>query len=467
MVVGEVPEAADFVVAGAGPGGCAAALHAARRGRQVMLVDRNGGDGVGGVCLREGCIPSKALIETAELFSRTASAAERGILLPSPPRADLAAFQSFKQGIVRRLTGGMRGRLDAGGVEVVAGELSLIDESTAVVTQPGDRVRFVAFRDLVLATGSSALALPEIPFDGECVLDSSAVLDLRALPASMGIVGTGYIGVEIGIALAKLGTRVCMLEDADRVLPDLPAHLGAPVARRMRALGIEVLTEARVRGYRQGRLECEVSGRLRGLDAECVMVAVGRRPALHTLNLSAAGIEPGPEGRLAVAADRRIRPHIAAIGDLSPGPALAHKASAEAVVAVDALCGDAAAFDPAAIPIVVFSDPEIASLGLGAAPGLESSRFPVGASGRAATLGEALGFVEVVSDAHDGSVVGVHIVAPHASELIAEGALAVEMGATLEDLALTLHPHPTLSEMLAEAAGLGAGRALPARPGAG
>ena len=465
MVVGEVPEAADLVIAGAGPGGYAAALHATRRGRRVMLVDRAGGEGVGGVCLREGCIPSKALIESAELFSRATAGAERGVVV-SALRVDLAAFQTFKDGIVDRLTGGVRGLLDAGKVEVVAGEVSLVDESTVVITQPGDRVRFVAFRDLVVATGSSPVALPELPFDGERVLDSSAVLNLRALPATISIVGAGYIGVEIGIALAKLGTRVTVIEAAERVLPELPAHLAAPVERRMRALGIDVLVNARPRAFRSGRLELDGAETPRRIDAELAMVAVGRRPAIESLNLTSIGIEADPDGRLAVGPDRRLRPHIAAIGDLTPGPALAHKASAEAVVAVDALCGDATAFDPAAIPVVVFSDPEIASLGPGAGPGLESSRFPVGASGRAATLGEDLGFVEVVSDEEDDAVLGVHIVAPHASELIAEGMLAVEMGATLEDLALTIHPHPTLSEMVGEAAGLGAGRPLHIRRGA-
>ena len=465
MVVGEVPEAADLVIAGAGPGGYAAALHATRRGRRVMLVDRAGGEGVGGVCLREGCIPSKALIESAELFSRATAGAERGVVV-SALRVDLAAFQTFKDGIVDRLTGGVRGLLDAGKVEVVAGEVSLVDESTVVITQPGDRVRFVAFRDLVVATGSSPVALPELPFDGERVLDSSAVLNLRALPATISIVGAGYIGVEIGIALAKLGTRVTVIEAAERVLPELPAHLAAPVERRMRALGIDVLVNARPRAFRSGRLELDGAETPRRIDAELAMVAVGRRPAIESLNLTSIGIEADPDGRLAVGPDRRLRPHIAAIGDLTPGPALAHKASAEASVAVDALCGDAAAFDPAAIPVVVFSDPEIASLGPCAGPGLESSRFPVGASGRAATLGEDLGFVEVVSDEEDDTVLGVHIVAPHASELIAEGMLAVEMGATLEDLALTIHPHPTLSEMVGEAAGLGVGRPLHIRRGA-
>ena len=466
MVVGEVPEAADLVIVGAGPGGYAAALHACRRGRRVMLVDRAGSEGVGGICLREGCIPSKTLIETAERFAHAACGAERG-LVASALRFDLAAFQTFKDGIVNRLSSGVRSLLEAGKVELVAGELSLVDESTVVITQPGDRVRFVAFRDLILATGSSPVALAALPFDGERVLDSSAVLSLRALPPAICIVGAGYIGVEIGIALAKLGVRVTVVEAAARVLPEIPAHVAAPVERRMKVLGIELVLDARPRALSGSRLELGgARAPPRQIDVELTMVAVGRRPAVESLNLASIGIEADSGGRLAVGPDRRLRPHIAAIGDLTPGPALAHKATAEALVAVDALCGDAAAFDPAAIPIVVFSDPEVASLGPCAGPGLRSWRFPVGASGRAATRGDDLGFVDVVSDEEDGAVLGVHIVAPHASELIAEGMLAVEMGATLEDLALTIHPHPTLSEMLGEAAGLGAGRPLHVRRGA-
>ena len=462
MVVGEVPEAADLVVAGAGPGGYAAALHAARRGRRVMLVDRAGRDGVGGVCLREGCIPSKALIETADLFAKAASASGRG-LAGAAPRVDLAAFQSFRRRLVDRLTGGVAQLLEAGKVELVQGELSLVDEGTALIGQSGDRVRFVAFRDLVIATGSSPVALPELPFDGERVLDSSAVLGLQALPASLCVVGAGYIGVEIGIALAKLGTRTSVVEAEDRILPDLPRELGAPVERRMKALGMEVLTGARAGAFRAGKVEVERAGAAHRVEAELVLVAVGRRPVLETLNLASIGVEPGRDGRLPVGPDRRLRPHIAALGDLTPGPALAHKATAEALVAVDALCGEAAAFEPAAVPVVIFSDPEIASVGAHAGPGRKAARFPVAASGRAATLDQSLGFVEVVSDEDDDTVLGVHIAAPHASELIAEGVLAVEMGATLEDLALTIHPHPSLSEMLGEAAGLAVGRPLHVR----
>ena len=424
-----------------------------------MLVDRAGRDGVGGACLREGCIPSKALIETAQLFSQAATGAKRGVIC-SPPSVDLAAFQSFKQRLVARLTGGVEQLLEAGNVDVVTGEASLIDETAMIINQPDGGVRFVEFRDLVIATGSSPAALPGLPFDGERVLDSRAVLDLDALPASLCIVGAGYIGVELAIAFAKLGTRVTVVEMTERILPDLPPGLGIPVERRMRTLGVEILLEAHVKALRAGKVEIERANEPLRIEADIIMVAVGRRPEIDMLNLDTIGIEPGPGGRLEVSPDRRLRPHIAALGDLTPGPALAHKATAEALVAVDALCGVNATFEPTAIPIVVFSDPEIASVGLGAGNGRKVVRFPVAASGRAGTLDETLGFVEVVTGEHHDTLLGVHIAAPHASELIAEGTLAIEMGATLEDLALTIHSHPTLSEMMGEAAGLGLGRPL-------
>ena len=459
MVVGAVPEAADLVVVGAGPGGYTAALHALRYGRRVMLVDRAGRDGVGGACLRTGCIPSKALIETAQLFAQATAGAERGVVCPAP-RVDLAAFQSFKQRLVARLAGGVARLLEAGGVDVVAGEASLIDETTLIINQPGGGARFVEFRDLVIATGSSPATLPGLPVDGERVLDSSAVLDLDAVPASLCIVGAGYIGIELGMAFAKLGTRVTVVEMAERILPDLPPELGIPVAGRMSELGMKVLLEARVSALRAGKMEIVGRDGALRFEPDLVMVAAGRRPALDALNLASIGVEPGPGGRLEVRPDRRLRPHIAALGDLTPGPALAHKASAEALVAVEALCDENTAFAPAAVPMVVFSDPELASVGLGSGTGRKTARFPVAASGRAGTLSEDLGFVEVVSSEQDDTLLGVHIAAPHASELIAEGALAIEMGATLEDLALTIHSHPTLSEMIGEAAGLGLGRPL-------
>lgn len=465
MVVGQVAEPFDLVVAGAGPGGYVAALHGARLGRRVALVDRDGAQGVGGVCLRQGCIPSKALIEAAELKARMAGAKALG-LKARPGGVDMKRFQAWKRGIVGRLTDGVRGLLKAAAVEVIAGELRLTGAQSGVIEPREGQARFLNFADLVLATGSRPVALSELPFDGDRVLDSAGALDLEALPRTLAIVGGGYIGLEIGTAFAKLGSRVTIVEAEAGVLPTLERRLVRPVERRLETLGVEVLSGAWARGYSDGELEVEGADGMRLVAADKVVVAVGRRPNSDDLGLESAGIERDAEGRLPVAPDRRLTPHIAAIGDLTPGPALAHKAMHEAAVAAEALSGRRAAFQPAAIPAVVFSDPEIASAGLdpaaAKAQGLDAqvATVPLATSGRAATLGADEGFMQIVADRADGTVVGVHIVGPQASELIAEGVLAIEMGATLDDLALAIHPHPTLSEQFGEAAHLALGRPI-------
>ena len=460
MVVGNVPEALDFVVVGGGPGGYTAALAAARAGRRVTLVDEAGADGVGGVCLRVGCIPSKALIEVADLVHRAGEAQAMGLSLVDS-RFDLAKFQTWKRGIVEGLTAGVQGLLNRAGVEIVRGSVTLNEPDVAVISHAEEAARFVKFGALVLATGSRPRSLSGLEVDGDAIIDSTGALELTAVPDSLAVIGGGYIGLEIGIALAKLGCAVSVIEAEANLLPAMEQDLSLPLSRRMRELGIAVHLSTRARSHGDGKLELESESGARRIDAQKVLVAVGRDPNTSNLGLETLGVEVGRNGRLEVAPDRRLGDRVAAIGDLTPGPALAHKAMAEAEVAVRALGGAHVAFEPAAIPAVVFSDPEIASVGLtaGAAEiqGLEVEvhRVPVTASGRAATLGQKVGFAQVVSDRQDDAVLGVHIVGPHASELVAEGVLAIEMGATLEDLALTIHPHPTLSEQIADAARLG------------
>lgn len=462
MVVGQVSEPADLVVVGAGPGGYAAALRAAQLGRRVLLVDRDGADGVGGVCLRVGCIPSKALIEAADLAHR-ARGGERFGLSAAGDSIDLARFQTWKTEVVEGLTKGVRRLLKAGGVEIARGTFRFTAPDKGVVTPDDGQARFIDFADIVLATGSRPVELPVLAFDGERILDSTGALALDGMPETLAIVGAGYIGLEIGIAFAKLGSRVAIVEAESRILPAMDAAFARPVAKTLATLGVEVHTGCRAVGHEDGRLALDGEGGPRRIAADKVVVAVGRRPNTDDLELAAAGIAPGPDGRLPVSADRRIAPHIAAIGDITPGPALAHKATAEALVAAEALCGRNTGFAPEAVPAVVFSDPEIASAGLtlsaAEAEGIDAraTSFPLAASGRAATLAARDGFLQVVADAADGRVLGVHIAAPHASDLIGEGVLAIEMGATVEDLALSVHAHPTLGELYGEAAHLALG----------
>lgn len=456
MVVGNVPEAVDLVVVGGGPGGYTAALEAAHRGRRVMLVDAAGDEGVGGVCLHVGCIPSKTLIETAELFHRASHAEAMGIRC-TQPEFDMRAFQTWKSERVAGLCGGVRGLLSKASVTVKRGRLRVTQPGTAVVSDGDGGAQFLNYKDLIIATGSTPTTLADLPVDGERIVDSTGALALTRLPSSVAVVGGGYIGLELGTALAKLGSDVTIVEAADRLLPAMDPGLHQPLHRRLGELGVTVVTDAFVTGaddqhlmYRQGEVD-------RHVPCELIVVAVGRRPNTSELGLEDLGLKTSENGLIPVAPNRLAAPHVYAIGDVTDGPALAHKATAEAVVAADAACGENAAFAPQVVPVVVFSDPEIASVGWSGAAAAEAGAdvrktvLPLTASGRAATMGQRIGSIECVTDAADGAVLGVTLVGPHASELIAEAALAIEMGATVEDLGLTIHPHPTLSEQLYEA----------------
>jgi dihydrolipoamide dehydrogenase len=458
MVVGEVPEGLDLLVVGAGPGGYMAALRAARSGREVTLVDREGTAGIGGVCLRTGCIPSKALIEVADAVSRTSTLASAGLQYECMS-VDLAVFQCFKDLLVQRLGKAVCDQLDAAGVRVLTGRFCFTRPGqAALLREDGGPSRFVEFRDVILATGSRPRQLAQLARDGKQVLDSADVLALSAVPPSAGVIGGGCVGVELATALAKLGTRVTIVEAEDRLLPMMDAAVAPPVARRLAALGAKVLVRAQVSDYDGARLKITTAQGSHIVEAAVVIVAVGRRPNTDDLGLELIGARPGANGLLPVGPDRRISAHIAAIGDITPGPAVAHKATAEAEVAADAVCGRPAAFNPSAIPVVVFGDPEVAVAGLSADEArtagivVRTARVPVSASSRAATMGADQGFVRLVIDADADAVVGAQVVAPHASELIGEAALAIEMAASPTDLAAVLHPHPTLSELVSASA---------------
>jgi dihydrolipoamide dehydrogenase len=471
MVVGEVATGVDLLVIGGGPGGYSAALRAAAAGRPVTLVER---DRVGGVCLNVGCIPSKALIHVADTAALPAESAAIGVDLQAS--VDLERAQAWIGGVVGRLTGGVEQLLADAGVTVATGTARFATARRVAVTL-GDDANFYEFKSVVLATGSRPVQLPGLPFDGQTILDSTAALGLRRIPGRMTVIGGGYIGVELGGAFAKLGADVTIVELADQLLPGLPLGLARTLERALRSRGITIRLGTKVLDRDGGDLVVEgPSGEARlpigTPDDGVVVVAVGRRPNTDSLGLAQAGVRLDPDGRIIVAPDRRAAADVYAIGDVTPGPALAHKATAEAEVAVTAAAGRRAAFDPAVIPAVVFSDPQIATVGLtaeeAAAEGAEavSFRFPLSASGRALALGRPEGYVEIVAERTGpggGDVLGVHMVGAGVAELAAEAALAVEMGATAEDLALTIAPHPTLSEALAEAAMGVAGRPLHVR----
>lgn len=497
MVVGEIPESTDVLVIGAGPGGYSAALRAAQAGRRVTLIERQA---VGGTCLNVGCIPSKALIGSAELFHQASHGAEIGIR--SSPTVDWSGVQAHLRRAVGELTGGVDQLLRAAKVEVVHGS-AYFTSPTRVAVEVDGGLRHYEFTDVILATGSRPATLAALPVDGDRIIDSTGALFMADLPASVAVVGGGYIGVELGTALAKLGVAVTIVELAERLLPELDATLAAVVTRRLRQLGVTVRVRCRAVALEADGLRIEAvdppverthahadvdappaatppaagesaagapsTSAAEIVVAERVIVAVGRVPNSDQLALDHAGVTPGPDGRLAVGPDRRISRHLFAIGDLTDGPALAHKATAEAEIAVAALLGETVSFDLAAIPLVVFSDPELMSVGVtgaqAAAANMDvvSFRFPLGANARARLAppgwGATAGHVELIADSA-GTVIGVHAAGPHVSELAGEAALAIEMAATVEDLRGVIHPHPTVSEALLEAAHGAAGAPL-------
>jgi dihydrolipoamide dehydrogenase len=457
MVVGQIPEPVDLLVLGGGVGGYTAALHAASLGRSVVLVDAGGGARVGGICLHEGCIPSKALIELANRAEETRAFAPAGLRIPEVG-VDLAAFQEWKTELVEQLADGIRRQLAAAGVEIVAGMARFTRSNQVAVHTNDDRACFYEFADVLIAAGSRASAPPGFAPDGERILDAAAALDLTDVPASLLVVGAGSVGVELGTAYAKLGSQVTLVEQADRVLPGLDAALVRPVRRRLDKLGIEVLVDAGLEDLDAATGIVKTADGQTRVPAGRVLIAVGRRANTDELGLVEAGLPRGAGGLLEVGPDRRLTEHVAAVGDVTAGPPLAHKATAEARVAVEALCGRRVAFDPLAVPVVVYGDPEVASVGMtvdeATAMGMDvrTVGVPLRASGRAATVGAAEGTTQLVLEGPRGTIVGVHAVGPHVSEFIAEGALAIEMGASVEDLGLTIHPHPTLAEQLADAA---------------
>jgi dihydrolipoamide dehydrogenase len=459
MVVGELAESADLLVIGGGPGGYAAAIRAAQLGRDVTLVERSGPAGLGGTCLHVGCIPSKALIELAGAARRTRELEAMG-LTAEGVAVSLERFQAWRDGLCADVARGVGELLARGRVRVVHGETRFNRPDRVAVRTPQDRVLFLEFEHAIVATGSRPIELPGLPFDGERVVDSTGALALTDVPPSVAVVGAGYIGLELGTALSKLGARVTVVEALDRILANVDAALAAPVLRRLGALGVDVrLATTAVRLEDDALVVAGPDGEDR-VDAALVVVAAGRVPNTDELGLAEAGVAVGPGGLIEVAEDLRAAERIAAVGDVVAGPALAHKATAEAAVAAEALSGEPAAFDARAVPVVIFTDPEIGSVGLTEAQardaGLDAAAatFPLAASGRAGTLGARDGFTQIVTDVATDRVVGVHVVGPHASELIAGGALAIELMAAPGDVAATIHPHPTLSEGLHEAAAL-------------
>jgi dihydrolipoamide dehydrogenase len=468
-----------LVVIGAGPGGYAAAFYAADLGMQVALIDTE--PNPGGVCLYRGCIPSKALLHVAKVIGEARHASAWGITY-GEPLVDLDKLRTFKEGVVSKLTGGLGQVSKMRKVTYIQGRASFAGPASLdveLVKGGPDRVERVEFTHAIIATGSRPAAVPGLSIDSDRVMDSTAALNLPDVPKTLLVVGGGYIGLELGSVYAALGTKVTVVEMTPGLLPGADRDLVTILGRRMEQTLEKVVVNARVTGMKPAKggvsvrieMQAEQAAAASGTPAaasggttseqvfERVLVSVGRKPNSAIPGLDKTRVQVGDRGFIQVdAAMRTAEPNIFAIGDVVGEPMLAHKASHEARVAVEAALGHRVAFEPQAIPAVVFTDPEVAWCGLTETEAkkqnrpVEIAKFPWAALGRALAIDRPDGLTKLVIDPESERVLGVGIVGTGAGDLISEGVLAVEMGALATDIKLSIHPHPTLSETVMEAA---------------
>jgi dihydrolipoamide dehydrogenase len=450
-----------LAVVGGGPGGYAAAFLAADLGLKVTLIDPEVNPG--GVCLYRGCIPSKALLHVAKLIEESHQAKNWGIEF-SDPKIDLAKLRTWKESVVQRLTGGLGQLSKQRKVQYVQGRAAFENSTTLRVTKADGSAESMRFDRVLLATGSRPAIIPALKIDSPSMMDSTGALDLKDIPKTLLVVGGGYIGLELGSVYAALGTRVTVVEMLSGLLPGADRDLVLPLHKRLEKMFDSILLNTTVKSLKEesGGIRATFDGadvKEREKVFDKVLVSVGRKPNSEIPGLDKTQVKVGPKGF--IQGNKQLQtddPAIYAIGDVVGEPMLAHKASHEGRTAVESIAGHKVAFEPHAIPAVVFTDPEIAWAGLTETQAKESGRevavakFPWGASGRAVTLDRPEGMTKLILDPKSERVLGVGIVGAGAGELIAEGVLAIEMAALAGDLELTIHPHPTLSETIMEAA---------------
>ena len=451
----------QVAVIGAGPGGYAAAFHAADLGLQVTLIDLE--PNPGGVCLYRGCIPSKALLHVAKVLTEAKEAEHWGIHF-EPPAIDFAKMRASKDQVVAQMTGGLGQLTKARKIDYVQGRASFEDSNTLRITADDGAEQFVQYDHTILAAGSRPATIPNLYVESPRLMNSTNALKIEDIPDSLLVVGGGYIGLELGSVYAALGTKVTVVEMMPHLLPGADQDLVKVLAQRMDHVMHAIRLETKVKSMDETKSGIDVQlekkdGAVETALFDKVLVSIGRKPNSSGLNLQVTDVELDEKGFVKVDPQRRTTdPHILAIGDIVGEPMLAHKASHEGRVAAEVLAGKNVVFEPLAIPAVVFTDPELAWTGLTEAQAeargveVEVSRFPWTASGRASTLHRTDGLTKLVTEPESGRILGVGIVGTGAGELIAQGTLAIEMGATADDVQLTIHPHPTLSETVMETA---------------
>jgi dihydrolipoamide dehydrogenase len=461
----------DAVVIGAGPGGYPAGIRLGQLKVKTAVIER---EYVGGVCLNVGCIPSKAVIHAAKTFDKMSHADELGISV-AKPTIDLKKLQAWKGGVVNKLTTGVKTLLKGNGAEVILGKAKLGKSGPDGhrITVEGDKgTQTIIAKSVVIATGSRPLEIPGFTIDQKRIIDSTGALALDELPKRLVVIGGGYIGLELGMAYAKLGSKVTVVEALPSVLASMDKDCVGVVARKLKKMGIEVMTDTKAKSWEdkgdRAVLTVELKdGKTATIDADKILLSIGRRPNSEDLGLDQAGVTVDKRGYIVV--DEQLRTNVGgiyAIGDVVGGMMLAHKATKEGEVVAEIIAGHKAAVDVRTVPAVVFTDPEVASAGLtedeAKAKGLtvKLGKFPFVALGRALSVNDTEGFVKVLIDAKSEELLGVHIVGNGAADMIAEATLAIEMGAVAQDINLTIHSHPTMPEALREAVAAALGEAV-------
>jgi dihydrolipoamide dehydrogenase len=460
----------DLCVIGAGPGGYVCAIRGAQLGLKTCVIER---EWLGGVCLNVGCIPSKAMITASHFLKRVREdGPEMGFTIKGDVQLDMKKLKTWKQSVCDKMSGGVNQLLKGNGVEIFMGEANFKSKSELTVKSSKGSQSITA-KNFVIATGSRPIAIPGFEPDEKDVVTSTGALDFEEVPKKLVVVGGGYIGLEISSYLSTLGAEVEVLEASDALLKGMADPEAVQlVARKLKKKGVKVHLKAFAQGFKKNGKTLEVTAKIDGkeekIKADKILLTVGRKPNSDQMNLKGIGLAIDEKGFIKVNPQRKTNlPGIYAIGDIAGQPMLAHKASHEGVLVAEVIAGHNRVYDAKTVPAVIFVDPEIASVGMteeeAKAKGhteLKIGKFPFAANGRAVSMMETEGFVKMIADAKTHVLLGVHIVGPEASNLISEAALAVEMGARLEDLALTIHPHPTLGETMMEAAEATLGHAI-------
>jgi dihydrolipoamide dehydrogenase len=451
----------DVVVIGGGPGGYNAAIRAGQLGLSSACIDKSGT--FGGTCLNIGCIPSKALLFTSELFEKAEKDFPKLGIKTSGVSLDLAAMMAHKTKVVGELTRGVEFLLKKNKSEAIVGDARIVSPGQVLVTRPDGTTRTLSAKNIVIATGSDVAPLPGVSVDEETIVSSTGALALKSVPKRLVVVGAGYIGLELGSVWRRLGSDVTVVEFLDRITPGLDGEIAKQFQRILQRQGMKFLLSTKVAGIdKKGdslRVNVEAgAGEKQTLEADVVLVAIGRKPYTDGLGLEEVGVKRDPRGR--VATDEHYKSNVGgiwAVGDCREGPMLAHKAEDEAVACIENIAGRAGHVNYDAIPAVVYTAPEVASVGKTeeelktADIAYKIGKFPFTANARAKTIAATEGFVKVLADAKTDRVLGVHIFGAEAGNMISEAALAIEFGAASEDIARTSHPHPTLSEAVRQA----------------